>query len=71
MLGGRLEAPVEPSKLLAELDRALPGFAEYYRSPDNLHEGGTLCAVFAACSDFVREQPITDQCWPVLVRIPG
>jgi hypothetical protein len=44
---------MKPDTLITELDRALPGFAEYYRSPENLHDSGTLCAVFAACCDFV------------------
>ena len=58
-----------PDILLTELDRALPGFAGYFQSPDNLHDGGTLCAIFAACSDFVRERSIAAECWPQLANI--
>jgi hypothetical protein len=55
--------------LISELNQALPGFAEYYDSEENLHEGGTPHAVFAACSDFVRERAVAPDSWPRLAAI--
>ncbi len=60
---------MEPDTLIAEIERALPGFAEYYGSVENLHDSGTLCAVFSACCDFVRERPIAAECWPRLAIV--
>ena len=60
-----MEAPT----LVAELDRALPGFAEYFRSGENVFDGGTPCAVFAACSHFVSEDAISVEAWPVLAKL--
>ena len=60
---------MNPDMLIAELERALPGFAGYHGSSENLHDSGTLCSVFAACCDFVREQPITAECWPRLASV--
>jgi hypothetical protein len=51
-------ACMKQSSLIVELDRVLPGFAEYFRSSDNLFEGESLHAAFASCSQFVCERPV-------------
>jgi hypothetical protein len=58
---------MDRQSLVAELDRVLPGFAAYLRSPDNLFDSGSFCSAFAACSQFVRERPVA--AWAALARI--
>jgi hypothetical protein len=52
--------------LLDELERTFPGFADYCESMDNLFDNRTLGGVLAACSHFVREQPVPADSWPRL-----
>jgi hypothetical protein len=61
---------MESIALIAELERALPGFGDYYSDPtENLFDSGTLCAVFSACSSFVRERPVAAESWPLVADI--
>lgn len=54
---------METRALVDELDRACPGFADYRRSVDNLFGPGSLGAVFAACSHFLRERTVPPESW--------
>src|SRR3954464_8147237 len=58
-----------PNALVTELDRALPGFADYNASSEDLFDRATSCGVVAACSHFVRERPVAGECWPRLATI--
>ncbi len=49
--------------LVAEFERILPGFSRYLESEENLFDGGTPCAVFSACSHFVRERELGIDAW--------
>ena len=60
---------MKPQAFVTELDRALPGFADYSESSENLFDRETSCGVFAACSHFVRERPVPSECWPRLATI--
>ena len=58
-----------PDHLISNLDRIVPGFAEYLDSDENPFTGGTPAAIFAACSWFVREQTIEPECWRDLANL--
>jgi hypothetical protein len=57
------------SVLIAVLDRAAPGFRSYSGSAENLFPQDTVHGVFAACSTFVREHPVTARSWSALATI--
>lgn len=54
--------------LVAELDRALPGFSVYLKSEDNLFDSETPHGVFAACSHFVEERQVASEYWAPLAE---
>jgi len=60
---------VKAPALIRELDRALPGFGEYCVSPDNLFDTDSLCGVFAACSHFVRDRPVSNASWRHVAQV--
>jgi len=55
--------------LVVELDRTLPGFSSYFQSQENLFDGTAPCAVFAACTHFVRERPLGVESWRSLAAL--
>jgi hypothetical protein len=54
---------MNPVELVAELNRILPGFADYLESSDNPFDSDNQCGVFAACSHFVRERTVAVESW--------
>ena len=56
-------------RLILNLDRSVPGFAEYLGSDANLFASATPAAIFAACSHFVRDRPIDSEHWHALVNL--
>jgi hypothetical protein len=56
-------------RLLLDLDRSVPGFAEYLGSDANLFASATPAAIFAACSHFVRDRPIDSEHWHALANL--
>ena len=56
-------------RLILDLDRSLPGFAEYLGSGANLFASATPAATFAACSHFVRNRPIDSEHWRALANL--
>ena len=60
---------MDAQSLLFELDRALPGFADYCASAANLFDTNSLCGTFAACSHFVSDRPIPTERWSRLAAI--
>ena len=60
---------MDPNALVADLERVLPGFADYVASADNLFDSDNLSGVFAACSHFVTERVIAADSWPSLAAV--
>ncbi len=56
-------------RLIADLERTLPGFAEYLRSQANLFVAETPAGIFAACSHFVQDRSIEVERWQPLARL--
>ena len=56
-------------RLTGHLDTAVSGFAEYVASEDNLFSRDSVHGVFAACSDFVREQSLDPGAWDRLADL--
>lgn len=55
--------------LVSRLDEAVPGFRAWLQSDGALFETDNAHGVFAACSEFVREQPAASNSWPELAQL--
>jgi hypothetical protein len=56
--------------LIEALDHALPGFAAYVVSDENLFRPpDTVSSVWCACSFFVRERPVAEPSWKAIADI--
>jgi hypothetical protein len=55
--------------LVSHLDAIAPGFRVYAESTNNGFATDSVHGVLAACSHFVREQPVTDACWQRLAAL--
>jgi len=56
-------------RLISDLDRNVPGFAEYLESDANLFGVETPAGIFAACSHFVRNRPLDPGGWQALAQL--
>ena len=57
------------STLVQRLDSAVPGFASFVESDDNLFSSDTAHGVFAGCSDFVQDRKVSIQSWTALAEL--
>lgn len=60
---------VKTASLVRRLEQAAPGFLRYVESDGNLFPTDNVHGVFAACSHFVREQPVSRQSWQALAGL--
>ena len=56
-------------RLISDLDRSVPGFAEFIGSDANPFVADTPAGIFAACSHFVRSRTLDPGGWQRLAHL--